>query len=196
MPDSDASMTDLSQSMPALSQSMTGNGNKSYKESYCESKNKRERKKNPEPKTARALSSSTENEQDLGQIETAVQEMQQWMLDHDPPLKFMPASKDGQHEATREIVAKRLREGIPTQDIKAAVDRVPLDNDPNPSFTVRDNLDTAINQVLNSRKADAAQAKLLRKVEARERAKALAELAEVDRKRAEEESLVEDHLGL
>jgi hypothetical protein len=110
MPDSDASMTDLSQSMPVLSQSMTGNGNKSYKESYCESKNKREWKKNPESKTAHTLSSSTENEQDLGQIKIAVEEVQQWMLGLDPPLKFMPASKDKETESTKTTITERLLE--------------------------------------------------------------------------------------
>ncbi len=174
---------------------MTGNGNKSYKESYCESKNKRE-KKNPESKTAHTLCSSTENEQDLGQIEAAVQEMQQWMLGLDPALKFMPASKDGEHDATKAIISRRLHEGVTARDIKTAVGRVPLDNDPNPSFTIRDNLDAAINQVLYDRKAAAAQAKLLRKVEANERAKAVAELAEADRKQAEEDALAEQGLGL
>lgn len=161
-----------------------------------ESKDKRERGKNSKSDIAPALYSCTENEQDLGQVKAAVQEVQQWMLGLDPPLKFMPASKDKEIESTKTTITKRLSEGVSTQDIKVAIGRVPLDNDGNPSFAIRDNLDAAINQVLNDREAAAAQVKLLRKVEANERAKVVAELAEIAERQRQEEALVEDSLGV
>jgi hypothetical protein len=181
---------------PVLSASCPEFGNKSERESESKYEREGERKKNSKSEASPTLTSSTENEQDLGQIEAAVQEMQQWMLGLDPALKFMPASKDGEHDATKAIIGRRLREGVTARDIKTAVGRVPLDNDPNPSFTIRDNLDAAINQVLKDREAAAVQANFLRAVEARERKKAVAELEEADRKQAEEQALIEDHLGL
>jgi hypothetical protein len=131
-----------------------------------------------------------------GQIDGQVDEIQGWMLGLTPPLKFAAASKDGETQSTKSILARRLKEGISVAEIKLAIAKIPLDFAPNPGFEVRDNLDAAINQVLKDHDKAAEQESLKVRLMDQERAKALTELAEADRKQAEEDALAEQGLGL
>jgi DNA-binding transcriptional MerR regulator len=106
----------------------------------------------------------------------------------------MPGSKDGENPSTSSIIRKRLQQGVSVADIKRAASYVPLDNDKNPSFALRDSLDAAIDKLLREREKAEATQKLIVQTMERERAAAESELADLARQQELENSLIEDEL--
>jgi len=129
-----------------------------------------------------------------GQIKAAITALKQDFLAHDPSLKFLPASKDGENPSTLSVIRRRLEQGISPADIRQALVHIPWDGDPNPSFTLRDNLDSAIDRVFQIREQERRRAAMLAESTAREQAAAAAQFAEIERDRAAELDLVEETL--
>jgi len=84
------------------------------------------------------------------QISEALAQIKQFMTKHD--LKLARASKDGQYPSTEETITKHLIAGVNPQTICNAITNIPLDNAPNPSFEIRDNLDQFVNSALASKR--------------------------------------------
>jgi hypothetical protein len=179
------SMHDSVQSMHGFEQSMHENVNKIR--SGFRSKKERESERAPKAETPLAPTTS--------QINGQVSELKSWMLGVEPPLKFLPASKDKEHEATKTIIARRLKAGISLADIKSAIERIPLDHDPNPSFAIRDSLDAAIDRIQEDRQTAHKTAELMAQCLANEQAKARREAEERAAKEQAEADFVEETLG-
>jgi len=149
---------------------------------------KRERERAPEAKSKTPLAPSN------SQINGQVSEVRSWMLGLDPPLKFIPASKDKEQEATKTIIARRLKEGIAVADIKSAIGRIPLDHDPNPSFAIRDSLDAAIDRVMKDREDARKTAETVARCMEEQQRIARREAEELAQAESAELALVEDTL--
>ena len=131
---------------------------------------------------------------DSGQVKAQIADIKQYLLSLDPPLKFMPASKDGENPSTSFVIRRRLQEGTPVADIKRAVSYVPLDNDGNPSFALRDSLDAAIDRLFRERDKEAQTRAMLETCTVNEQARAQEELLARRREDAATEALIEDEL--
>jgi plasmid stability protein len=129
-----------------------------------------------------------------GQFKPELADIKQYLLSLDRPLKFMPASKDGENPSTLVVIRRRLQEGVPVADIKRAVSYVPLDNDGNPSFALRDSLDAAIDRLFRERDKEAQTREMLAQCTANEQKKAAEELAARAKEQNEEYALIEDEL--
>lgn len=180
MHDSESSMHDLASSMHGIVNKSRSSLEVSLEESERE----------PEAKSKPPLAPSN------SQINGQVSELKSWMLGLNPPLKFLPASKDKEQESTKTIIARRLKEGITVADIKSAVSCIPLDNDPNPSFAIRDSLDAAVDRVLRDTERKRQIAAMLVESTRSEQSKAQQELAAAEADRLAEELLIEDELPI
>jgi len=163
------------------------NSRHQYKSNYdSQSKRKRESEATTEIATPRARPASEINRQ--------VSELKTWMLGLPVPLKFVPGSKDGEHESTKAIVARHLQNGVSVSDLKLAIGKVPLDSDPNPSFAIRESLDAAIGRVHTDREqAERSKREYAAALE-REITKGQCEREEAEAREAEATAFIEETL--
>jgi hypothetical protein len=155
--------------------------------SNCDVQYKRESERGATTQKPLALSTS--------QINGQVSELESWMLGLDPPLKFLPASKDRERESTKAVIVRRLKAGTPAADIKSAIACIPLEGEANPSFAIRDSLDAAINKVSGDRQKAREQAEQIRICTENEQARAAEEARRLFEQATAESDLIEDHLG-
>lgn len=178
---------DLNASRPGTGTDLSRNQEQYLKDFESNSERESERETTAIP----SRSASKDN----GQVKAQIADIKQYLLSLERPLKFMPASKDGENPSTSSVIRKRLSEAVSVADIKRAVRYVPLDKDDNPSFALRDHWDAAIDRLFREREKERETQELVRKTYEQERARAASDLQEAEQRRHEEEELVEESLG-
>jgi|SRR5579862_2394175 len=151
MTTSEPSMTAGVPSMTVYETSMTAGGNKIGSKSGSKSGRERGRDEKTDkhnPNQTPLSSSRSENEH--GQVEEALSRIQHFMAKQE--LKFVRASKDKQTPSTKDTITKHLLAGVDERTICRAITNIPLNNAPNPSFEIRDNLDQFVNSALASKR--------------------------------------------